>query len=755
MGTAALGPSSLPRALTNLGLTVVSVSQRRPRRADARREGQAPVLFGQILIGDPITTCLSPFVYDMICTLGFECKETCNISNIVAQNGEVCWKTITNCVSYADSDQNINYWESVKRLGPVCDAIHLHFLSLTKGQFETQYASWFRWTSFPELFPEVFDALGSLPSTAVSLSLMKLTSCLERALGDAFLMIGKECPFLLRDLLASEELARVFGQPVMDVLRVFIGSPRGLNLRNVLWHGFASPQEIPPKYCSAMLLLTAGLGQLLESYCQQTKVILAHRSFVTLTNLEDLIVFPDVTCKILSELEEVMKKSTFILKIMLPYWEIALMKFKARRFADCTILLLTQLEAGLRRVFATVNKCPDRLLTAESTTLYTTFDEILAKDLTDGQTNLLPLFLGEPAMEFLWDFLNCQEGPRVRDRLSHGEVNLPEFPKEAASQLLAFSVVLLLRFSDAAVLSAAKEDTAVRLLLTLAEGYHSRCHPVSRLKKQVLSCEESIRMWPLRPLREESCQDAARLEDTETNGCYSLITEIVEELCHHVPENHRVPSVCDDPPAEEWSLLLGALCSMRVSVLFCPRAVLEVLVVLRSIASHCQAVSSHVVTSLQLRHQQWEERTLRSRQRRNYLSMRARFFKSVLQYSENLVTYTRPEKNKWRETISLTHAALMKIWTFTEKKQMLIHLSKKSTRTRDLHVIPGLQCTTSRTHRVQCSSSVAALQGLQMIELRFSSMGKVNHRSRTRTPGRHPHLAGSQVPGTGSLFCGR
>ena len=33
----------------------------------------------------------------------------------------------------------------------------------------------------------------------------------------------------------------------MDVLRVFVGSPRGLNLRNVLWHGFAAPQEVPPK----------------------------------------------------------------------------------------------------------------------------------------------------------------------------------------------------------------------------------------------------------------------------------------------------------------------------------------------------------------------------------------------------------------------------------------------------------------------------------------------------------------------------
>ena len=35
------------------------------------------------------------------------------------------------------------------------------------------------------------------------------------------------------------------------------------------------------------------------------------------------------------------------------------------RFADCAILLLMQLETGLRRVFAEVNECPKRLLTAE------------------------------------------------------------------------------------------------------------------------------------------------------------------------------------------------------------------------------------------------------------------------------------------------------------------------------------------------------------------------------------------------------
>lgn len=42
-----------------------------------------------------------------------------------------------------------------------------------------------------------------------------------------------------------------------------------------------------------------------------------------------------------------------------------LISLQFRRFADCAILLLTQLETGLRHLFATINKCPQRLLTAE------------------------------------------------------------------------------------------------------------------------------------------------------------------------------------------------------------------------------------------------------------------------------------------------------------------------------------------------------------------------------------------------------
>uniref|UniRef100_H0XBU2 ER membrane associated RNA degradation n=1 Tax=Otolemur garnettii TaxID=30611 RepID=H0XBU2_OTOGA len=570
---------------------------------------------------EPITTCLSPSVHDMICKLGFEGRDDCDISSIVAQHGEVCWRKITGCVSYY-SDQSLDYRGTVKMLGPVCAAVHSHLLSLTKVQFEVGYTPWLQWTSFPELFAEIFDGLKSLQSPAISLGLMKLTSCLERALGDVFLLVGKECPFLLRDLLASEELAEVFGQSVMNVLKVFLGSPRGLNLRNILWHGFVSPQEIPPKYCSMMVVLTAGLGQLLENYLQQTKLTFTPRSYVTLTNFEDLIVFPDVTHEVLLVLEEVMTKSTFILEIMSPYWEIAVTTFKAHRFADCAMLLLTQLETGLRRVFTTVNKCPQRLLTAESTALYTTFDEILAKHLNDGKINQLPLFLGEPAMEFLWDFLNHQEGPRIRDRLSHGEINLRDFPKVVTNQLLAFSLVLSLRFVDEDLLSAFQEKAEIKLLIGLTEGYVSRCHPVSQLKKQVLRCEESIGAWPLLLGPEEPVQEAARLVDnSETNACYSLITKIMCELHQHMPESPHMLRDAGKLPAERWPQVLGRLCSTPIPTLFCPRAVLEVVAVLRRISTQCQQVSSQVILSLELRHRKWVERTLRSRQRQNYLRM--------------------------------------------------------------------------------------------------------------------------------------
>uniref|UniRef100_A0A8C5WSV7 ER membrane associated RNA degradation n=1 Tax=Laticauda laticaudata TaxID=8630 RepID=A0A8C5WSV7_LATLA len=187
-----------------------------------------------------------------------------------------------------------------------------------------------------------------------------------------------------------------------------------------------------------LLFLTAGLGQLLNNYCLQSHSALIHRPYVSFIHLKELHIFPDLNQELLSLAEELVTKSNIVLKTMIPFWIAAITSFQQARYADCVILLLPQLEGGLRVLFTAVNKCPSRLMTAE----------ILAKQLNNEEMNQLPIVLGESAMEFLWDFLNHQEGPRVRDHLSHGEINLNHFPREIANSMLSFSITLLCRFSQ-------------------------------------------------------------------------------------------------------------------------------------------------------------------------------------------------------------------------------------------------------------------------------------------------------------------
>ncbi|XP_071405590.1 endoplasmic reticulum membrane-associated RNA degradation protein isoform X2 [Pithys albifrons albifrons] len=653
-------------------------------------------------LSNSVTTCLSQPVHYAICKLGFEKKDSYDINNILSGNGEVCWQAITEHVCYLESDQSVDYIKSIRSLGPVCESVNLHFRSLTKEQFIIQYASWFHWTNCTEVFLEVFDVLQYTQTTEVALGLMKLTSCLERALGDVYLLKGNDCPFLLRDLLASEQLAVVFGQPVMNVLRIFIGSPYGLNLRNVLWHGFASPQEIPTKYSAMLLFLTAGLGQLLQTYLLQTECILVHRPYVIFISLEELDVFPDLNNETVSLAEELVKLSSFVLKTMLPFWISALTAFKQSRYADSVILLLPQLEAGLRLLFTTTNKCPNRLLTAE----------MLAKYLDSEEINQLPVVLGEPAMEFLWDFLNHQEGPRIRDRLSHGEINLQAFPRAVANQIVAFAITLLCRFSDEDMLSF-KEHMVINPLMDCASCYQSRFHPISRLKKQVLECMKSIHSWSkLLTVPEEQVQTIKGLEENaEASTLILMLSEIASQLLQYIPQNY---CSSDDPINSVLTeRLLVGLCDTRICTLYSPRPVLEIVVILRKISTQCHQVSEQVIASAEVRYMQWMNKTLRSRQRHNYLRMLnsikflspvlrlililitlelvsvhsvckknsfdyqqyLKFLKSVLQYTENLVTYTSAEKNKWDEAMELTHNTLIKIRKISDRKLMLMHLA--------------------------------------------------------------------------------
>ena len=91
-----------------------------------------------------------------------------------------------------------------------------------------------------------------------------------------YIIIARQCPSLLRDLLMTVELNQCLGAEVvgdhvihcavlytpiqMYCLQCLIGPPSGLNLRNLIWHGFPYPGEIPIEWVILLVHCTMYTG---------------------------------------------------------------------------------------------------------------------------------------------------------------------------------------------------------------------------------------------------------------------------------------------------------------------------------------------------------------------------------------------------------------------------------------------------------------------------------------------------------------
>ncbi|XP_041106661.1 endoplasmic reticulum membrane-associated RNA degradation protein-like isoform X3 [Polyodon spathula] len=322
--------------------------------------------------------------------------------------------------------------------------------------------------------------------------------------------------------------------------------------------------------------------------------------------------------------EDLIGKSDFVLEIMLPCWTAGITAFRQKRYADCVILILPQLEASLRWVYTKANNCPDRLLTAESSTLYTTFDQILAKNTNNEEINRIPLMLGDRIMEILWDFLNNQEGPRIRDHLSHGEVDLNVFPRVIANQVLGLSLVLLHKFIGKQH-TTTKDNELLGEILNSAQCYRSRFHPIGKLRKQVLDCTTNLQMWVNLPVPpQDQVQNNTRLDSSVESGAGNILVKaILSSLQSQLPVQCRETVAPEDyfQSGNTWSQLLKEIWNLHISTLYCPRTVIEVVSLLRKITSQCQIVSEKVISSSESRYNQWMNKSLRSRQRLTYLRM--------------------------------------------------------------------------------------------------------------------------------------
>eukprot|EP00058_Branchiostoma_floridae_P004587 XP_002590075.1 hypothetical protein BRAFLDRAFT_83345 [Branchiostoma floridae] len=291
-----------------------------------------------------------------------------------------------------------------------------------------------------------------------------------------------------------------------------------------------------------------------------------------------------------------------------------------------------ELEHGLRRVFAVVNNCPQRMLTAESSVLYTTFDEILSPTLQDGSTNHMSSELGDSYMEVLLDLLVHPEGPRVRDHASHGELDLKNIPAVLANHVLCVCLAFCVRYAstDFSGLSetAAHVDQVV-------QRYKSLFHPTALLVRRLYEmsmhaclCEPVKTIY--RPRGELELVSLLRHIMDNSQTASQNIQETAKQRCE-LWRNRKLRSrqrenycrMLDSAP-HSWQLYKTPVCVCLcepVKTIYRPRGELELVSLLRHIIHNSQTASQNIQETAEQRCELWRNRKLRSRQRENYCRM--------------------------------------------------------------------------------------------------------------------------------------
>lgn len=651
-----------------------------------------------------LQTYLSPNVYNLLCEVAVHRPKPgadTAMSNVVV-DGLLDWLTLSLKLSETVNSREA-YIDRVHVLAPVFQEIYCYYTKISRHDFETKFGKYFEWTSEPSKVVRCFDIVRRDASTAVNHALLIITAVVEHSLGDVVLLRATHCPSLLRDLLLMKELVGLLSHTVVQLLRTLMGPPQSLNLRNIVWHGFPRPGELGIQYVYTMLCVTASVGKLLED---QHIYEIPHRDMVQITVPT---LFSDVDLSEFNDVLQLFAHSAFIPPSVSHFWRLSLELYASDQYGECVVVLLTQLELALRRVFVAVNDCSDRILTAENAVLYTTLDEILDKLLPDGSENRLVSAVGKPYLTMLLDCFHYPYGPRMRDHISHGEVLLTDVSKNAALHLICICIAFASKFSSP---DFSKECTElVPSICNRADNYESVYHPISVVKQQTFLVAKSLSLWHVMPQPAtdlavgctEAMTDKAQLIQTQTETAYRAVENYVTLLSadEKIDKSHCYQLLVLGDFSAEFekvlkSLQLNTLYRYHNSAL--PTREEEILRLLLRIAKFCVHISEQVLDSAEKRYKLWQTKQLRSRQRTNYrrflmstvlisIALRlivvitlitvnvlddlkheavvqqilVKLFKHVQKYCENMVSYTRTDVNKWDEAQSASYDLFNKL----------------------------------------------------------------------------------------------
>ena len=296
---------------------------------------------------------------------------------------------------------------------------------------------------------------------------------------------------LLKDMIALLQTGRrdLLGGGAADVLATLF-SPTSLNLRNLVWHGFLTPDELDRRYAAILLLILLHAADALALARRQPAASAAAAPLPP----PPCLWLPETADDSLSEAREWLDGAPVLLHpppsgecpvcLLSPFCPPAFRSTLQRALASyCkpaggrarfAVLVLPIIEAGLRHAFVRSNPSEHALGRAHLGEYFSTLDGygqrsrhqlLLDYSLhSNGGANQLCAALGQGMHELLLDLFMHAAGPSLRARYAHGEAALCAtdelLARQAAARLAPQAAGSARRQPDAAMTSDAAAPAA-------------------------------------------------------------------------------------------------------------------------------------------------------------------------------------------------------------------------------------------------------------------------------------------------------
>ncbi|KAG2378755.1 hypothetical protein C9374_007903 [Naegleria lovaniensis] len=334
------------------------------------------------------------------------------------------------------------------------------------------------------------------------------------------------------ELLVMQELKDIYGEDIVLLLRCLVGPLNSINLRNVALHGFISTREFQDCYLSLILLIIPSIAEKSLKHVQNTiglSQASLKRPIIDLANckplqnifqvnqsLEDNFITTTYNID-REELFQLLENSLFVLDEWIPLWKKAFIEyFDHQNYYKTISIIFPLFEHSIRRIFVCVNKCENRLLTAEKNSLYTTLDILFTTKpiLSYGiEKNAIFDIIDNKLLNPIFDLLIWVESPRIRDLISHGNVNIDTIPHALMDEIIKLMLALITKFDVRQVLYndthyfSNLPEFIQRAVNYFDNVYDSPFHCKSILDRQLRQTFESLeQMEGMEPLIEEFIQ---------------------------------------------------------------------------------------------------------------------------------------------------------------------------------------------------------------------------------------------------------